>query len=147
MKKKSYWIIVINFSIQRSTYCRERIIVFPLSVGVSLHIKCQSHYSNRPFFFFFFFWFLLGEFMDAWYLWKLPQAFSYNALGFLNGNLTSNISRRKNKVHLDKSDISYMHILHTITKRDKVSQTVKKKKKKKKKKKCTKAVPPNKLFR
>ena len=38
---------------------------------------------------------------SVWYKLRLPSAFSYSALSYLNENLTQNISVRKNKVHLD----------------------------------------------
>ena len=53
---------------------------------------------------------------NVWQSLKLPPAFSYNALGNLKENLTQNILVRQSKVHLDKNDIFYSHILHIITK-------------------------------
>ena len=51
--------------------------------------------------------------MDVWYSWRLPPAFSYNALGYLKGTQTQNILVRKNKVHLDYNDIHFIHIYRT----------------------------------
>ena len=50
---------------------------------------------------------------SMWYTLKLSPAFSYNALGYLNENLTQNILVRKNKVHLYKNDIYFIHISYT----------------------------------
>ena len=48
----------------------------------------------------------------VWYSLRLPPTFSYNALGYLNENVTQNISIRKNKVHLDYNDIHFIHIYY-----------------------------------
>ena len=52
--------------------------------------------------------------MDVWYSLKLPPAFSYYAVGYLNDNLTHNISVSRLQRYT-----FYAHILHTITKHDK----------------------------
>ena len=41
------------------------------------------------------------EIYSVWYSLRLAPVFYYNALGFLNDDLTQNISVRKNKVRLD----------------------------------------------
>ena len=44
---------------------------------------------------------------------KLPLAFSYNALGYLNNNLTQNVSVRKYKVYLGYNNMYFIHIYST----------------------------------
>ena len=55
---------------------------------------------------------------EGWYAIK-PKQPTNNALDCLRGNLTQKISLRKNKVHLDYSDIHlYTYIVYIIKKHE-----------------------------